>query len=296
MGKAGLIGQKIAATLASTGTPAQFLHPAEALHGDLGRVARNDVVLALSNSGETEEMARLLPSLRDLGAAVVAITARRESTLGRYAQAVVELGEIAEACPLGLAPSASTAAMLAVGDALALVVSRQKGFAANDFARYHPGGSLGRKLARVEEVMRPLAECRVARDDQPVRDVIVSQNRPGRRTGAIMLIDADGRLSGVFTDSDLARRIADGPSLPLDEPIATVMTRAPKSVPAGSRLAAALEILSAHKISELPVLDADGRPLGLIDVTDVVELLPSYDEPPAPRIYREPEPTARRQR
>lgn len=288
MGKAGLIGQKIAATLASTGTPSQFLHPSEALHGDLGRVAAEDAVLALSNSGETEEMVRLLPALREIGTAVVALTGRRSSTLGRGAQAVIELGDISEACPLGLAPTASTAALLAVGDALALSLSWLQGFQAADFARFHPGGSLGRRLARVEDVMRPLEQCRVAPASESLRQVLVSQNLPGRRTGAIMLVDDQQRLQGVFTDSDLARLVASGGELPLDQPVAEVMTISPKTVPCGSRLAAALDVLVEHKISELPVVDAGGFPLGLIDLTDVVELLPQSRQPAAPRVYTEP--------
>ena len=303
MGKAGLVGQKVAATLASTGTPAQFMHPAEAFHGDLGRVAADDLVLAFSNSGETEEVIRLLPSLRDLGATVVAITASADCTLGRYSKVVIELGKIPEACSMGLAPSSSTAAMLAAGDALALVVSRSKGFGPSDFARYHPGGSLGRKLARVEDVMRPIDQCRIAVDSLLLRQVLETQNHRGRRTGATMLVDGDGQLTGLFTDSDLVRRIAAGDMLPLDEPVSAMMTASPKSVPQGCRLTVALEILTAHKISELPVLDDAGRPLGLIDLTDVMELLPASsgtaarDEPAAgerrdevtvPRIYQEP--------
>src|SRR5688572_2268658 len=179
MGKAGLIGQKIAATLASTGTRSHFLHPGEAIHGDLGRVHGEDVVLMLSFSGHTEEVVRILPALRELGATIIAVTGQRESPLGRQAAVTLDLGAIREACPLGLAPTASTTAMLALGDALALVLSRARGFSADDFARFHPGGSLGRKLARVEEVMRPLAHCRVARQSQTLRETLVGQSRPG---------------------------------------------------------------------------------------------------------------------
>lgn len=272
IGKAGLIGQKIAATLASTGTPAHVLHPSEALHGDLGRVRPGDIVLALSFRGETQEVNRLLPLLQGLGARVIAVTSRPQSTLGRGAQLVLDLGPIQEACPLGLAPSSSTTAMLAIGDALALVVSRMRRFSSADFARFHPGGSLGRKLRRVEEVMRPRDECRVASDRATVRQTLVSQSRPGRRTGAIMLIDERGALSGLFTDSDLARLLERNRDSALDEPIHTVMTAQPMCVPRGTLLPVACDLLADRKISELPVVDADHRPLGLLDITDVIAL------------------------
>lgn len=277
MGKAGLVGQKVAATLASTGTPAQFLHPSEAIHGDLGKVGQDDVVLAFSNSGETDEVVRLLPSFRELGADVIAVTATAENTLGRFASHTLAIGKLTEACSLGLAPSATTAAMIALGDALALVVSRARGFQPADFARYHPGGALGRRLARVDELMRPLEHCRVAADSASLREVLGAQNHRQRRTGATMLVDGQGRLSGIITDSDLVRRFASGEPLPLNQPVSKVMTSSPKSTPAGSRMSVALETLMKYKISELPVVDAEGRPVGLIDVTDVVELLP--DEP-----------------
>jgi arabinose-5-phosphate isomerase len=275
MGKAGLIGQKTVATLASTGTPAHFLHPAEAIHGDLGRVRSGDVALILSQSGETEEVVRLLPSLAEMGVTIIAITARPESTLGSAAAVVLELGNLREACSLGLAPSSSTTAMIALGDALALVLSQMRGFAAEDFARFHPGGSLGRKLAKVEEAMRPLAECRVAPETDTVREVFLEVHRPGRRTGAIMLVDPQGCLTGLFTDSDLARlfEVADDGSF--DQPIRNVMTAAPISVTRGTRLPDAVKLLADRKISELPVVDEDRRPLGLIDITDLIDLAPA---------------------
>ena len=223
MGKAGLIGQKIAATLSSTGTRAHFLHPAEAFHGDLGRVHPDDVVVMLTQSGETAEVVQLLPSLRDFGVPLVAITASHSSTVGRAATVVIELGELEEVCSLGLAPSTSTTAMLAVGDALALVVSKMRNFQADDFARFHPGGALGRRLSRVDDLMRPLAECRQASDALTVREVIVACSKPGRRTGAIMLTDDAGRLTGLFTDSDLARLFERRDEAALDRPIRDVM-------------------------------------------------------------------------
>jgi arabinose-5-phosphate isomerase len=270
MGKAGLVGQKIAATLGSTGTSSHFLHPGEAIHGDLGRVHSQDIALVLSFSGETEEIVRILPSLRQMQTPIVAVTRSGTSELGRAADVTLELGPLKEACALGLAPSTSTTAMLAVCDALALVVSRMRGFDAEDFARFHPGGSLGRKLAKVEEVMRPLADCRVASQSGTVREIYVQLSRPGRRTGAIILLDKDGKLSGIFTDSDLARLLESRHDMSLDDPIQAVMTRAPSTVTVGTRLPEAIETLANRKISELPVVDSEGRPVGMIDITDVV--------------------------
>lgn len=274
MGKAGLVGQKIAATLASTGTRSHFLHPAEAVHGDLGRLAADDVLLVLSFSGRTEEIVRLLPAIETLGVPLVAMTGRPDSPLARAAMVTLPLGIAREACPLGLAPSTSTTAMLALGDALALVASRVKGFTADDFARFHPGGSLGMKLAYVEQAMRPVADCRVAHGDQSVREALVHESRPGRRTGAIMVVDGEGRLAGIFTDSDLARLLERKLDQAIDGPIAAVMTAAPTTVTLGMRLAAACEILADRKISELPVVDDDHRPVGLIDITDLVGAMP----------------------
>lgn len=270
MGKAGLIGQKIAATMASTGTPSHFLHPAEAIHGDLGRVQTGDIALMLSHSGETEEVVKLLPSLAFSRVPVLAITGRPTSKLAQGAAIVLSLGNLEEADPLGLAPTTSTTAMLALGDALAVAVSRRKSFRPEDFARYHPGGSLGRKLARVEEVMRPLRTCRLARQNQTVRDVFVSQGKPGRRSGAILVRNHDDRLVGIFTDSDLARLLETQRDAQLDQPISTVMTSGPVTVRHGTSLAVAIRELQTRKISELPIVDEQGRPIGLIDITDVV--------------------------
>ncbi|MGQ9573867.1 MAG: KpsF/GutQ family sugar-phosphate isomerase [Thermoguttaceae bacterium] len=274
IGKAGLVGQKIMATLASTGTPSHFLHPAEALHGDLGRIHPQDVAILLSQSGETDEIVRLLGPLGELGVQVIAITCRAESTVGRAAAVTIDLGPLEEACRLGLAPSTTTTAMLAVGDALALVVSRMRGFSREDFARLHPAGHLGRRLSKVEHHMRPLARCRVASETGTVREVFVSLSVPGRRTGAIMLVDAAGRLTGIFTDSDLARLFERRLDRQLDAPICQVMTPRPVTVPAGCLMADAVAIMARHKISELPVVDVRGRPLGLIDITDVLGLWP----------------------
>jgi arabinose-5-phosphate isomerase len=270
MGKAGLIGQKIAATLASTGQPSHFLHPAEAFHGDLGRIRRGDVVLMLTQSGETGEVIQLLPSLREFGAPILAITASTQSTVGRAAKVVLPLGQLDEACSLGLAPSTSTTAMLAVGDALALVLSSIRGFRAEDFARFHPGGSLGRKLALVEDEMRPLSQCRVAKATQTVREILVTTSKPGRRTGAVMLVAEDGALEGLFTDSDLARLLETCDLQALEHPVSEYMVRNPTTITTGSRMSEAVSVLANRKFSELPVVDEEGKAVGLVDVTDVV--------------------------
>lgn len=274
IGKAGLIGQKLTATLASTGTKAHYLHPAEAIHGDLGRVDSRDIVLMLSQSGETEEVTRILPSLRSADVPIIAITARRSSSLGKASAIVLELGPLREACALGVAPSTSTTAMLALGDALALVVSRMRAFSQEDFHRFHPGGALGRKLAKVEDAMRPLDDCRVTRCGQTVREIFATTKMPRRRTGAIMIVDPQGILRGIFTDSDLARLFESRRDDLLDQSIREVMTKRPRCVPLGAMLSDALEILAERKISELPVVDDDGRPVGMIDITDVLGLFP----------------------
>ena len=277
MGKAGLIGAKISATLASTGTRSFFLHPAEAVHGDLGRVGPDDVALILSQSGETEEVTRMLPTLLEWGTPIVAFTSREKSTLGKSATVTLELGNLTEACPLGLAPSTTTTAMLALGDALALVVSRGAGFGRMDFARLHPAGSLGRRLSRVEDKMRPLADCRVANEALATRAVFAESRRPGRRVGAVLLVDDAGRLSGIFTDSDLARLFESRRDDALDRPIREVMTAHPRVVPRGAMLVDAVQLLADFKISELPVVLADGRPAGILDITDVLGMLPPND-------------------
>ncbi len=274
MGKAGLIGQKLAATLASTGTRSHFLHPGEAVHGDLGRIHQHDVLLILSQSGETEEVVRLLPSLASFGTRVIAITGRPKSALGRAAHVVLDLGPLQEACSLGLAPSTSTTAMLALGDALALVTSRMRDFRKEDFARFHPAGALGRQLSKVDDFMRPIEECRVASRDLTVREIFARRRPSGRRAGAIMLTDGAGLLAGIFTDSDLVRLFESRRDAALDGPIHAVMTCHPLTAPQGSMMVDAVAILAERKISELPVVDADGRPVGMIDITDVVSLFP----------------------
>jgi arabinose-5-phosphate isomerase len=276
-GKSADIGQKIAGTLNSTGTRAYVLDATRAVHGDLGMVHPSDVVLALSYSGESEEILRLLGPLRQLTLALVALTGNGKSTLAREADVALVLGPLEEVCPLGLAPSTSTTAMVAVGDALAFVLSRMRSFSPDDFARFHPAGSLGRKLIKVDAVMRRGADLRVASCADTVREVFANVRLRGRRTGAVMLTDADGRLCGLFTDSDLARLFEQRRDAALDRPIRDVMTPDPVTIPTGSRVADAVDIMRQRKISELPVIDAAGRPAGLIDITDLIGLLPAEE-------------------
>lgn len=274
VGKSDLIGRKLVATLNSTGTRAYPVDATAALHGDLGMVHPDDVVLVLSHSGESDELIRLLGPLRQAAAALVAITSNPNGTLARAADAAVVYGPVTECCPLSLAPSTSTTVMLALGDALAFEVMRRRGFTAEDFARFHPAGSLGRKLARVEAYMRTGADLRLAPADDTVRDVFARSARRGRRTGAIMLTDADDRLCGIFTDSDLARLFERRGDAALDRPVREVMTAQPRTIEAGRRMAEALDVMHGQKISELPVIDPDGRPVGLLDITDLLDLLP----------------------
>ncbi len=254
-GKSADVGQKIAGTLNSTGTRAFVLDATRAVHGDLGMLHPDDVALVLSHSGESEEIVRLLGPLRPMVRAVIV---------------ALVYGPIDEVCPLGLAPSASTTVMLAVGDALAFTLSRERDFTHEDFARYHPAGSLGRKLLRVETVMRKGGDLRAAQAADTVREVFARSRHRGRRTGAVLLLDDAGRLAGIFTDSDLARLIEARRDAALDRPIAEVMTADPITVPLGTRVLDAIEVLRRHKISELPVIDADRRPAGLLDVTDLI--------------------------
>ena len=275
MGKAGLVGRKTAATLASLGTPAAFLHPAEAVHGDLGMVREDACVLALSHSGETGELLQILPPLARRGVPVVALTAKAGSTLGRAAAVVIATGKLREADAFDLAPTVSACAMLGLGDALAVILSERQGFTPDRFAAFHPAGSLGRKLAKVEEVMRTGPALRVFPDTAPVRSVLsppAGGESGGRRTGAVMLTDAAGTLTGLFTDADLARLLARGGEHALDGPVSAVMTANPATVRPGASVGEAVEILRRGKFSELPVVDAAGRPAGLVDLTDLIGL------------------------
>ena len=286
VGKSADVGQKVVGTLNSTGTRAYMLDATRALHGDLGMVHPDDVALVFSHSGESEELVRLVGPLRKLAAAVATVTGSADGTLARASDATVVYGPVTEACPLALAPSTSTTVMLALGDALAFALLEERQFTAEDFARYHPAGSLGRKLAAVEAVMRRGAELRVAPATETVRAVFARVRHTGRRTGAIMLVDADGRLAGLFTDSDLARLFENRADDALDLPIERVMTRRPVVIGPSARVGEAVELLQGRKISELPVVDADGRPVGMLDITDLIGLEPPEPAAESPAVLR----------
>jgi arabinose-5-phosphate isomerase len=289
VGKSADVGQKLVGTLNSTGTRAYALDATRALHGDLGMVHPDDVALIFSHSGESEELVRLVGPLRKLASAVTTITGNGDSTLARASDAAIVYGQVKEACPLALAPSTSTTVMLALGDALAFALMEQRQFRAEDFARFHPAGSLGRKLATVDAFMRRGGELRVAPATETVRGVFARVRHTGRRTGAIMLTDADGRLAGLFTDSDLARLFEDRNDDALDLPIERVMTRKPVVIGPDARMGEAIELLRARKISELPVVDADGRPVGMLDITDLIGLEPPEPAAESPPVLRLPD-------
>ena len=230
------------------------------------------MIVVLSNSGETGEIVSVLPRLEALGVKMIAITARLDSTLAQQATAVLNYGTVEEAGHLGLAPSTSTTVMLALGDALTLAVSRLRAFREIDFARFHPGGSLGLKLCNVTEVMRPIADCRIGVQTETVRNLYIAKAGAKRRSGVVMLVDDSGKLTGIFTDSDLARLLECQQDDLFDEPVQSVMTRAPITIHSSHLASAAIEVLGLHNISELPVIDSQGRPIGLVDITDVVNL------------------------
>jgi len=273
IGKAGIIAQKISGTLASTGTQSIFLHPVEALHGDLGRLQREDVVIALSHSGQSEEIIRLLDHIKSRGARLIAITGSGDSLLARYADVVICYGQVEEACPLGLAPTVSTTCMLALGDALALTVMKMRDFGPEDYAVFHPGGALGRKLIRVEDAMtfRRGERLSVAEDSVTLGDALREVEKAPRRAGVMLLVDGDGRLSGLLTDADLRRTLLKhrGTNI-LERPVAEFMTRNPKHVHTGELASEALAVFNKYRIDELPVLDQSDRPVGIIDVQDLI--------------------------
>lgn len=267
IGKSGIVGQKIAATLASTGTPAFFLHPAEAIHGDLGMILAGDVVLALSHSGETEEVVALLPHVRRRGAKLVALTGRRASTLGREADAVVEAAIHEEACPLNLAPTASTAAQLAMGDALAMALSVEKGFRPEDFAALHPGGKLGKRFLRVSDLMHAGSDVPLVPPDAPMKDVVYEMSK--KRLGITGVVDAEGRLAGVVSDGDLRRLLEREGEKAWSADAAFAMNRSPKTIAAGAFATEALRLMEEKKITSLFIVDGDGRPGGIVHLHDL---------------------------
>lgn len=278
MGKAGLVGAKIQATLASTGTLAYFLHPVEALHGDLGMVHADDVVLALSKSGSSE-LVELLPRLRALGCCVILLTSKTDSTAAKHADFVLDIGATPEACPLGLAPSSSTAAMLALGDALALTVMDQKAVQAEQYASYHPGGALGRFLMRCSEIMRTGSHCPTVREDATLGACYEAILSAPRRAGAAAVIDQQGKLVGIITHGDFFR-LFKTPTRLADGPVADVMTRSPKRIVQDQRVNDALQLMRKHAIDELPVVDESDRLVGLIDIQDLLSKgFSVFDEP-----------------
>ncbi len=269
MGKAGIIGQKISSTMSSTGTPSLWLHSAEASHGDLGRVTKDDCILALSNSGETEEVKNYLPIIKKIGAKLISITGNTKSTLARFSDVVLDASVKREACPLGLAPTASTTAMLALGDALAICLLEKKGFKERDFAFYHPGGALGKRLLlTVGDIMRKGKAAAVLNENTPVSKALFAITEA--RAGSASIVDKRGKLIGIFTDGDLRRHLGKDPDLP-NRKIKEVMTKNPRVISKDCLATEALHILEEKKIDELPVVDKKGRPIGLLDVQDVLK-------------------------
>ena len=279
LGKSGLVGQKLSATFASTGTPSHFLHATEAVHGDLGRIRKNDVVLLLSFGGGTEEVVTLAEILRQDGVKTIAITKSAGSALGRLVSECIELGDMKEACQHNLAPTASTAATMAVGDALALSVSFLREFKADDFRKFHPGGGLGRETMPITEALRFRApeNLPLIQETMSIRDAYevarkMAESSGVRRAGALVVVNAAGHLAGIFTDGDLRRWVTNNAQVSLDVPISQAMTRNPKHLTIHDKVRDAAHLMRELRIDEAPVVDAHGAPVGLIDVQDLVAL------------------------
>lgn len=269
MGKTGIIGRKIAATLSSTGTPSIFIHSAEAVHGDLGQVTKLDVLIVISNSGETEETTRLLPLIKKIGAQTIAITGNVRSSLAKYSDVALDVAVDREGCPLGLAPMASTTATLVMGDALAACLIVKKGFRKEDFAFYHPGGSLGRQLLlKVEDLMRKGNHFPKVRQERKVQDVLLAITKA--RCGSACIVDVKGALVGIFTDGDLRRHLEEGSEI-LQETVKAVMSKNPTTILQSKLAAEAFALLKERKIDELPVVDVQGRAVGLLDIQDLLK-------------------------
>lgn len=269
MGKTGIIAQKISATMSSTGTPSLYLHSAEAIHGDLGRVTKDDVIIAFSNSGETEEMRKLLPLIKKIGAKLIAFTGNTKSSLAKYSDVIFDVGVKKEACPLGLAPTSSTTAMLAMGDALCVCLLKEKGFKEENFAFYHPGGALGRRLLlKVEDIMRKGQANPIVDEHAKVKEVLYAITRS--RAGAASVVNKKGKLVGIFTDGDLRRHFDGNENLP-QLAIKDVMTKNPITMTMDQLAMEALRILKEKKIDEVPVVDQNGRPVGMLDVQDLLK-------------------------
>src|SRR5579883_2000336 len=267
MGKSGLIGQKISATFSSTGTPSFFLHPAEALHGDLGRLVPNDVLMALSYSGETEELLRLLDTVKRLAIQMIVLTGRPASTLAQASDVVIDVSISEEACPLGLAPTASTTAMLAVGDALAMALLEKRGFKEEDYANLHPAGGLGMKLRRVESLMHTGESVPRVRPQTPMPEVIYEMSRKG--LGHTAVVNVDGRLVGLFADGELRRLFEREGNRGLSMLAADCMTASPVTIRRKDLATGALNLMESRKITALPVVDADGKLEGVLHIHDL---------------------------
>jgi len=269
MGKSGIIGRKISATLSSTGTPSIFMHSAEAVHGDLGQVTRNDVVILISASGETEETIRLLSPLKKIGCKTIGMTGFGKSSLARYCDLVLHTGIEKEGCPLGLAPMASVAAILAMGDALSACLIDRKNFKREDFAFYHPGGSLGRRLLlKVEDIMRKGTHFAKVRETALIKEVLLRIT--STRCGSACIVDEKKRLIGIFTDGDLRRHLEADTNL-LNRRVGEVMTRNPLTIGKDRLATEAFDLLMSRKVDELPVIDSRGRLVGLLDVQDLLD-------------------------
>ena len=277
IGKAGLVGEKISATLASTGTPSFFLHAAEAIHGDLGRVRPEDIVMVLSYSGSSGEIVTLIEHLKQLDMTIIGMTGNTGSPLAQHSNVTLWLGDLTEACPLGLAPSTSTTCMIAAGDALALTVMKCRDFQREDYAKFHPGGALGRQLITVEQaaLFNRGKKLPVAAEGCTVQQALIqSEKIVGTRTrhGCIMLVDGEGKLTGILTDGDLRRGIENQQQKIHDLPVADLMTKNPVVVTPETLASEAMAIFKKKRIDEIPVVDEDSRPVGLIDVQDVLAL------------------------
>ena len=270
MGKSGLIGQKISATLSSTGTPSFFLHPAEALHGDLGRVVPGDVLMALSYSGETEELLRLLETVKRLGITLITLTGSPDSTLGRASNLVLDIGISREACPLGLAPTASTTAMLAMGDALAMALLEKRGFSEADYAILHPGGGLGVRLRRVKDVMHTGEQVPLVQPDTLMPDVIYEMSRKG--LGLAIVVEEGSRLAGFISDGDLRRFLGRSGNQALERRAADCMSQSPVTIRTDQLASQALNLMEARRITALPVLETDGTLAGVVHIHDLWRL------------------------
>lgn len=267
MGKAGFVAMKLSATLASIGFPSFFLHPADAVHGDLGRFSQNDIALLLSHSGETPEITRLLPTVKHFGASIISITSSASSTLGCHSDIVIETGKIPEAGPLGLAPTTSTTVMMVVGDALAMTLVKRRGFTREEFARFHPGGDLGRSLMTVTEIMRSGDAHCVVNSSMLTKDVLHAMTKTRGRPGAAAVVDDNQILIGVFTDGDLRRCLAENTAF-LKNPISQVASMSPKTVSANRLATEAARIISELHIDQIIVVDDAHHPIGLIDIQD----------------------------